>query len=89
MQVDSAKFTVENLGNITCAGTNYNVNITVVDTIVRMDSQLLCPGVGDYLLYGAGTVDYITNKINIRYFVSYSVAGVNQIDRCDVFYLKN
>lgn len=88
VRIDSSYFEVSNLANITCSSGSYLVHFSVIDTIVKMDSQYICPSSSNYLIFGNGQVDYINKKINIKYYLSYFVGISNQIDTCHVFYDK-
>ena len=87
-RVDSSHFKIRDLASIICSSGIYYVSIEVKDTLVNIDSQYVCPLGANYLIYGSGTIDYITNKINVNYYLNYSVGGSNLIDSCEVFYEK-
>jgi hypothetical protein len=87
-QVDSSHFNVLNLGNYICGSGNYTLQLNILDTIIRIDSQQVCGTPGSYLFFGKGSVNYMTKKLNIKYYVRHLSGGGNQIDTCKVYYNK-
>lgn len=88
VQVDTSHFNIVNLGNYVCSAGDYTIQLNIVDTVIKIDSQQVCGTPGNYLFFGKGSVNYITKKLNIKYYVSYFSGGGNQIDTCKVYYNK-